>query len=517
MKNKTSINQVKIIKQLSAGKYSMLDTMAFEPLSFDNSSINQITKLTGINKRSAIVLGEFRKKYKSIPLNKIPFRLFFDEKNSERLKRCLLYENDNRTIITNVEPKDEKIMSEKKFTLRVSFTGVNSNYPLLISVLVNWKGNPFTVEKLISKEKGINEYADIEFDIEQTLPVGQAIFYITLYNSKGNQSSFRKTCYVLPSNPFSLDLSPNSNFVTGTFSARAVKQGGNYITAIHTTLSNGNSFVVNMNTSFVWKFWDGGVGGSLIENGSGNFGGTIQVPAFGTWGGWISFNSPPGSGIFNLFNGKEDMTIEIIMTKTDGTSVSGTITARTMFKFGVNLTQVSPRDFVDQQNSDLQNAISVTRSVYERRDISFDIDNRFIPDDQVGGFEVIDNFDEPRDLWEQWSGPNTNNNIDAFITHVWIDGQYDGMDGDIPGPTSHDGRSSGVVSDKAASVDSSGHQRLHIDYLGMLIGHELGHYLGLQHVDLAGNLMLPSSGTNDTDLTYDQYKTMIQHGWVSID
>ena len=188
-----------------------------------------------------------------------------------------------------------------------------------------------------------------------------------------------------------------------------------------------------------------------------------------------------------------------------------------MFRFGVNLTKVSPRDFVGQQNGDLQDAIVVTRSIYERTDVSFNIDNRFIPDDRVGGFEVIDTFDEPRDLWEQWSGPNTNNNIDAFITHVWIDGMYDGLDGDIPGPTSHAGRSSGIVSDKAAFTDPGGNPRLHVEYLGMLIGHELGHYLGLPHVSTASNLMLPNSGTNDTTITYDQYKILIRHGWVAID
>ena len=51
----------------------------------------------------------------------------------------------------------------------------------------------------------------------------------------------------------------------------------------------------------------------------------------------------------------------------------------------------------------------------------------------------------------------------------------------------------------------------------MLMAHELGHYLGLQHTNDAGNLILPSSGTTDTNLSYDQYRTMIRHGWVSID
>jgi predicted Zn-dependent protease len=52
----------------------------------------------------------------------------------------------------------------------------------------------------------------------------------------------------------------------------------------------------------------------------------------------------------------------------------------------------------------------------------------------------------------------------------------------------------------------------------MLIGHEVGHYLGLKHVGDAHNLMLSNSGATDTDLNYNpQYRTMIRHGWVRID
>jgi hypothetical protein len=29
--------------------------------------------------------------------------------------------------------------------------------------------------------------------------------------------------------------------------------------------------------------------------------------------------------------------------------------------------------------------------------------------------------------------------------------------------------------------------------------------------------MLANSGTTDTNLTYDQYRIIIRHGWVSID
>jgi hypothetical protein len=206
------------------------------------------------------------------------------------------------------------------------------------------------------------------------------------------------------------------------------------------------------------------------------------------------------------------------MTRLPNTSVSGTITARTMFQFGVNTTKVAFEDFIGQEIGDLIDATAVTRSIYERRDVTFSVDRRGIAQSQAGGLESITSESEARDLWEQWSGPDSNHNIDAFVVNqLLLDGKYDGMDGDIPGPTSHAGRSSGTVQNKSGFVDGSGARRVHVEYLGMLMGHELGHYLGLQHTNDAGNLMLPSGGTTDTTLTYDQYRTLIQHGWVSID
>lgn len=504
-------------RQLSVAHYSQLDTTPFKPLSFAGDPIEQIVALTKIDKKSAAALEKFRKDHGSKQYNEIPFNLTFDRANSERLRRCLLFNDDKRTIITNAEPVEGRIMSDTKFSLRVSFAGDMAAAPLLISVYVQWKGQPFTVETLVSKRDAAKGYFDVEFTDKQSLPVGPAAFYVTMYNSQGGQSSFRTTCYVLPSNPFKLELSPDVHFVTGTWSARAVKQSGKYITIFTTTLSNGNASAVGMSKTFTWKFWDGGVGGTLIESGTGAFGSSISVPAHGTWAADITVTSPSGSGIYDQYQNRNDMTIEIIMTKSAGGTVSATITARTMFKFGMNITKVSPRDFVDNQTTDLHDAAAVTRSIYEKRDVTIQYDYRFIPDASVGGFEVIDTDGEAHDMWDQWSGPNTNNNIDAFITHVWIDGKYDGMDGAIPGPTSHSGSDSGVVADKAAYVDSGGKNRLHVEYLGMLMGHEVGHYLGLSHISTAKNLMLYNSGTTDTTITYDQYETIIQHGWVSID
>jgi hypothetical protein len=78
---------------------------------------------------------------------------------------------------------------------------------------------------------------------------------------------------------------------------------------------------------------------------------------------------------------------------------------RTMFRFGVNFTAVAGEDFTRQQWSDLDAAEVVMRSIYERRDLTFDRDDRLIPIASVGGYEIIDSFGEFHDLLATGRGP----------------------------------------------------------------------------------------------------------------
>ncbi len=513
----TSILGTKRVSQRPVNRYSALDNEPTQILSLATASASVISKISGLSTEAAkqiVALRAKRREFTLFDVYRLPGIQLAD---LEPLRRKSLFPSDEHVLITSVTPTRGRIMSRTPFAVRIAFASPKRAQPVLASVQVEWAGDRFTVEQRINPRSRRTDYVDVGFDEKRSLPTGPAVFRASILTEKGAQATFRTTCVVLPSNPFSLSLYPNVNFVTGTFSARGVRSGNAFDTSINVTLNNGDASSVSVQPQFTWKFWDGGVGGSLVEQGSGNFGGGISVPAFGTWGGWISFHSPQGSGVFGKYDGKEDMTIEIIMTGSNGASVSGTITARTMFQFGVNVTQEAFEDFTGQEGADLDAAASVTRTIYERHDVTFVTDDRGIERVRVGPFESITSDSEARDLWEQWSGPDTNDNIDAFVANqLLIDGKYDGLDGDIPGPTSHDGRSSGTVQNKSGFVDSSGNRRLNVEYLGMLIGHELGHYLGLQHVNDAGNLMLPNSGTTDTALTYNQYRTIIGHGWVFI-
>ncbi len=417
--------------------------------------------------------------------------------------------------ILDVQPV-ERVMSDRPFRLRVRFAG-SAREEGVISIVILWAGVPFVVERRIGVADHDRGYADVEFAAEQSLPTGPARFAVGLIVESGAQADFTVSIAVLPSNPFNLRVSPRDNFVTGTFSARAVKSGATYQTNVTVTLSNGDATQVAVRQDFKWEFWDGGVGaGARVEQGSGRFPNPITVGAHSTWLGWVAFTSPSGSGIFNKLDVKEDLALQITMTRQDGATVAGQITVRTMFSYGVNITRVGAESFTAEEYTDLYNAVDVTRTIYERRDVTLAVDRRNITNAQAGGFIVITSDNEARDLFEQWSGPD-NGFIDVFVVPSISGTGFDGLAGNIPGPTSHAGRDSGVVVDKSGFTDAAGVRHLNVAYLGMLIGHEVGHYLGLEHVTEPGNLMLASSGTNDTNLNYDpQYRTIIRHGWVRI-
>jgi hypothetical protein len=195
------------------------------------------------------------------------------EDELERVQRRALLAGDTRIAITDVQPAEGRIMSERPFALRISFVAGDAAEAALVSVAVHWAGRPFVVEKRVSAREVRAGRVDVRFPPSQALPTGPATFAISLLGRQGAQAVFRTSCAVLPSNPFSLSVSPDVDYVTGTFSARSVRRGGSFETHVRMRLSNGDGAAVSLDPSFQWTFWDGGVGGSLVEHGSGSFGG----------------------------------------------------------------------------------------------------------------------------------------------------------------------------------------------------------------------------------------------------
>jgi hypothetical protein len=421
-------------------------------------------------------------------------------------------------LIADVQPTDGPIMSDRPFALRVRLMRSGQVEPVLASVRVEWAGASFVVEQRIPRGAGPDGHVDVLFGRDQTLPAGPVRFRVAVFDAEGGQARFRLSCLVLPSNPLSVHVAARTGFVTtGTHSARAKHESGDvFRTRVTLTIANGAASAVTIDDKMVWKFWNGGVGGTLVESGTQDWGSNFQVPAHGSWSADLTVRSPNGSGIYERYHDKEDLTLEVSFKSTAGRTISDTVACRVMVAFSVNVIRVSEPEWTSREYDDLYAAVDLTRSIYEARDVTIDdVEKRHMSGAGVAAFSSMNSESEVRDCFQEHSGPD-NKHIDVFLSHDHTT-DFDGLAGDIPGPTSHAGRRSGVWADKTGYTDTSGHKRLHIEYLAMLIGHELGHYLGLSHVTDAGNLMLSSSGETDTHLSYSQYKEIADHGWVFVD
>jgi hypothetical protein len=430
-----------------------------------------------------------------------------------RIRHRSFFPGEDPLHIVDVRPADGFVLSDTPFTLAITYQNGGHQPCVVASAVVLWAGEPFTVESDLVEQQGDGN-AVIRFDRERTLPVGQAEFLVSLYRADGAQATFRRTVFVLPSNPLSLTLAPAGATVTGTWSARGDYHPENdtFLTEVQVTIANGDGLAVSIRNGVNWEFWDGGVGsGTRVESGSFNLDGAISVPAHGTFrfGAW--FSSPRGSGVFNTYERKEDLALQITMTAADGRVISGQITCRVMLAFGVNIIKVG--DFGSAEHTDLYNAVDQMRQIYERRDITLrGVDRWIINNSLAGGLTVLDSENEFRDMLEDWSVPN--DFVDVYVVQQFNWGGYNGFAGDIPGPASKGGREDGVAVEKTGFTDASGTNRLNTGVLSQLIGHEIGHYLGLSHQETTNNLMRSNTGVRGPDLDYDQYRTMFPHGYM---
>jgi len=428
---------------------------------------------------------------------------------SARARRRLALEPE-QFAIADVRVPDGFVHSDRPWALEVDLVDPVESPLHLVTVDVTSTDSSFTVETLVGPgERTVR----VEVDRTRALPIGPATFEVSAYRVDGSKAVFRRSVFVLPSNPLSLSLGPNGARVTGTWSARGdyIEGADRFETDLAVTIANGDRADVTLDRRVQWKFWDGGVGGTLVEQGTFAWGGNNVVPRYGTLNGTVGFSSPPGSGVYDRYHRKEDMTVELIMSAIDGRTISGTITCRVMEAFGVNIIKVG--SFTPEEHNDLYAAVDGMQVIYEARDVTLrGVQRYIISDAQAGSTTVLNSESEYRDLLRAWSVPN--DFIDVFVVQSFAWDTYNGYAGDIPGPLSKTGDKDGVAVDKSGFVDAAGKKRLNTDVLGPLIGHEVGHYLGLEHVSTNGWLMNGDTGSRGPTISYDEYQTISGFGWM---
>lgn len=133
-------------------------------------------------------------------------------------------------------------------------------------------------------------------------------------------------------------------------------------------------------------------------------------------------------------------------------------------------------EFSPDEARRIQAAIDVMRELYAQVGLGVrTLYWRYIPTAEAGGYTVVD-APEATDLTEAFSGPN--DGIDVFfVTSVTDAGGWSNVDG----PCDKDAKDERT----GAVLELGGSDQ----FMGVLLAHEVGHYLGLSHGNDITNIM----------------------------
>lgn len=171
--------------------------------------------------------------------------------------------------------------------------------------------------------------------------------------------------------------------------------------------------------------------------------------------------------------------------------------------YHVNVIAVAPEDYFSDAFRQICYSLQVTREIYNN--VGFGIGRIewfHITAEQAGDKAVTDSEDEARDLTGDWTVPN--DGLDLFVVRLMTDTDgWSAVDG------SCDKNSKGFTGSVVELYEGND------DYAANGFAHEMGHYLGLNHIADANNF-IGGDGASDsnTGIFSWQGDTMKSHCFV---
>ena len=355
---------------------------------------------------------------------------------------------------------------------------------------------------------------------------GQLEASIAIYDDAGTADYLEAAFPVVPSNPVQLYVYPTSLGPSNWRGAAEYHSSDDrYYCYGRWVVSNGNASSVTVGGRVRCRVNDAGLG----ELADFTFDiGTTTVPAYSSRTLYVYTRHGSSSDVYDLFRDFGDASFTYSLQSSVGdlsdsmvfvAAAQVGVTANFVGNFSWN-ESVKVVDIIDQWSTGVYNDVDCifspgtpileipsSNSDWSRyRDIRVEEDK----DDKCT------DSDEADDLRDDWSSPGEfSNRIDIFFVESFSgDACASSLGGFSPvdGPASKGGDDSGIVIDvKDMNILTStwGQQTL-----GVIIAHEVGHYLELEHTSASNNFMNPSVGPSNTVITYGQWKDVRDHFFV---
>jgi len=346
-----------------------------------------------------------------------------------------------------------------------------------------------------------------------------------LYDESGRADYLERGLAVVPSNPLQLYIDPLHDSPRGVGAAGYRSSSDRYYCEGNWTVSNGNDFPVVVGPLVRCRTSDSGIG-ELDD-----FSFTIEpftIAARSTGHLSIYTYFPSGTDTYDLFKDHGDARFDFSLM-TSGGWISDWHVWVGAAQVGVTANFVG--SFSWAEFNAVVDAIETHASaIYSGFDCVFSADTPVlvIPSDhpdweryrdirvEESKSGVCSDSDEADDLRDHWSSPGAfDGRLDLFFVESFsgdICASSVGGFSPVDGPTGKGGSSSGAVIDvKDLNILSSETQER---LMGLVVAHEVGHFLGLEHSTAANNFMRATGSVSNTRIDYDQWKEMRDHGFV---
>jgi len=467
-------------------------------LDLNTAKSADLQRLPGVGPATARKIIAARRKTKFNHVEDLRLARLVPATTFERIRNAVSARGSDKPYIEGVGTRPGRVLYHKPFELIVLFDDSAAGVRLVRLEAESVSHSLDLTREVTAAERKRGRLA---FELP-AMEAGVINLQVSLYDDAGHKDYLARTLPILH-NPPSVNFTPSERSLRLSNGAALLKSDNNFHCDSNFWFYNGTSSTSTLSRNMTWRITN--QSGGLLESGTWDWGSNIVLGAGQLSSGWwFNFSIPRNNVTGSRLSAREWIRITWQFTELGtGAIVSDSLTWRALVGPHVNIIRVGEENFTAAERTRIFNALrSNAGSIYQQRDIDIgNISTWFITVAQAGSYVTINSNGEASDLTSDWTVPN--DSMDMFVVRSYV-GSTAGLSA-VGGSCNKDAKG---MNGSVVELQSS--QAL----TGVIMAHELGHYLGLSHTSSTNNLLNPTVSTSTTLLSSGQGNTMKGHCFI---